>query len=125
MREIIAANPTTGTVIFKLKNDPVFTGYVINMVIEEDGVVELDYTMRWTTKDGAPEKEGPDFSVAIKGAVLQAKQMAERTWGLISALGSKQTFVWFGRLSAMQTKRSFATAFLRQKQTKVTPFIPV
>ena len=39
MREIIAANPTTGTVIFKLKNDPVFTGYVINMVIEEDGVV--------------------------------------------------------------------------------------
>ena len=77
VREIISADPVTRTVIFKLKDDPVYSGYVINMVFEENGVVELDYTMHWTTKTGEAEPEGPDFAAAVKGAVLQAKSMAE------------------------------------------------
>ncbi|MEM9761415.1 MAG: AtaL-like protein [Pseudomonadota bacterium] len=77
VRELISADETTRTVIFKLKDDPVFTGYVVNMLFEENGMVQLDYTMHWTTKSGQPEPDGPDFAAAIEGAVRQAKRMAE------------------------------------------------
>lgn len=77
VHEIITADPATMTVIFKLKDDPDYTGYVINMIFAEDGKVELDYTLHWTQKDPAAFIAGPDWAEAIKGAVLQAKALAE------------------------------------------------
>lgn len=79
VREMISADEATKTVIFKLKDDPVFSGYVVNVVLEEDGVVELDYTMHWTMKSGDPEPDGPDFAAAVRSAVLHAKAMAEQS----------------------------------------------
>ncbi|MEM7731085.1 MAG: AtaL-like protein, partial [Pseudomonadota bacterium] len=60
VREIITADPATRTVIFKLQDDPVYTGYVLNMVFDEGGRVELDYTMHWTLKDPAAPIHEPD-----------------------------------------------------------------
>lgn len=77
VHEIITADPATRTVIFKLKDDPDYTGYVINMIFEEGGVVELDYTMHWTQKDPSKTLAEPDWAKAIRGAVLHAKQLAE------------------------------------------------
>lgn len=77
IHEIITADPETMTVIFKLKDDPVYTGYVINMIFDEDGKVELDYTMHWTPKDASAVTNEPDWARAIQGAVLHAKKLAE------------------------------------------------
>lgn len=77
IHEIITADPGTMTVIFKLKDDPVYTGYVVNMVFDEDGIVELDYTMHWTPKNSTPPTGEPDWVSAIEAAVLHAKQLAE------------------------------------------------
>ncbi|MEO0460635.1 MAG: DUF1857 domain-containing protein [Myxococcota bacterium] len=78
VHELITADPATKTVIFKLKNDPDYTGYVINMVFDEGGIVELDYTMHWTQKDPSKSLREPDWSKAIKSAVLHAKGMVEK-----------------------------------------------
>ena len=77
VHEIITADPETRTVIFKLKNDPIYTGYVLNMVFDEDGKVELDYTMHWTPKDPAATINEPDWERGIQNAVLHAKKVAE------------------------------------------------
>ncbi|WP_227268101.1 AtaL-like protein [Roseobacter weihaiensis] len=77
VHETITADDATRTVIFKLKDDPDYTGYVINMIFEEDGVVELDYTMHWTQKDPTKSLSEPDWAKAIEGAVRHAKDLAE------------------------------------------------
>ncbi|QLC24869.1 DUF1857 family protein [Parasphingopyxis algicola] len=76
--ELITADEATKTVIFKLKDDPIYTGYVANVIFEENGVVELDYTLHWTAKDPANEPPAPNMSEAIKGAVLHTKELAEQ-----------------------------------------------
>lgn len=78
VREIITADPATMTVMFKLKDDPVYTGYVLNMVFDEDGVVQLEYTVHWTPKDPENVPAGPDMAAAIKRAVAHTKELAER-----------------------------------------------
>lgn len=81
VHEIITADPATMTVIFKLKDDPAYSGYVINMIFDEDGTVELEYALHWTQKDPAAVIAGPDWSKAIEGGVLHAKAMAEAAGG--------------------------------------------
>lgn len=78
VHEIVSADPETKSVIFKLRNDPVYTGYVLNMIFEEDGKVELDYTLHWTAKDPSLDAVEPDWAKAIEGAVLHAKALAEK-----------------------------------------------
>lgn len=77
VREIITADEVTMSVMFKLKDDPVYTGYVLNTIFSEDGVVELDYTLHWTLKEGREEAVGPNMTDAIKNAVLHTKKLAE------------------------------------------------
>ncbi|MEL6339750.1 MAG: AtaL-like protein [Myxococcota bacterium] len=77
VREIITADPVTMTVLFKLKDDPSYTGYVLNTIFDESGVVELEYTLHWTPKQLGEEPAGPDMAAAIKNAVLHTKAMAE------------------------------------------------
>ncbi|WP_281300246.1 MULTISPECIES: AtaL-like protein [unclassified Iodidimonas] len=81
IREIITADPVTRTVIFKLKDDQAYTGYVLNMVFDEDGKVELDYTMHWTPKNPDTQINEPNWESAIHNAVLHAKKLAEAEAG--------------------------------------------
>ena len=80
IHEIISWDKATMTVVFKLLNDPVYTGIVTNTVFDEDGKVELGYVMHWTAKDPShPGQQGkePDWAQGIRAAVLKAKALAE------------------------------------------------
>lgn len=81
IHEIITADDRTMTVVFKLKDDPIYTGFVINTVFEDEGHVWLDYTMHWTPKDIGAQIEEPDFAEVVKESVLKAKAMAEERAG--------------------------------------------
>jgi hypothetical protein len=76
VRERIVADESTHTVVFKLQGDPVFTGWVINVIHEEQGQLELEYSMHWTPRPGAqvPERDWQD---AITRAVEHTREMAE------------------------------------------------
>ncbi len=52
VREVISYDDATMTVIFKLVDDPVNVGFVTNTIFEDAGLVKLDFTMRWTRRDG-------------------------------------------------------------------------
>ena len=67
--------------IFKLIDDPVYTGFVVNVVFEEGGRVELDYTMHWTPKAGTEPPGGRDWAETVRRAVLQTKALAEERAG--------------------------------------------
>ncbi len=77
VHEIITADDTTKTVIFKLKDDPVYTGFVINMVFDGEAATDLDCTMNWVPKDKSLLMREPNWATMLKNAVLQTKKMAE------------------------------------------------
>jgi hypothetical protein len=76
VRERIVADEATHTVFFKLQGDPVFTGWVVNVIHEEGDQLELEYTMHWTPRPGVrvPER---DWQGAITRAVEHTREMAE------------------------------------------------
>ena len=77
IHEVVHADPRTKTVIYKLVDDPVFSGFVTNTVFDEDGRVELDFTMHWMAKGGPEPAGGPDWHELVRAAVLQVKSIAE------------------------------------------------
>lgn len=77
VHEIISYDDATMTVVFKLKDDPLYTGIVTNTVFEEDGRVELAYVLYWTPKDPRTLPPEIDLAEVIKAAVLHAKALAE------------------------------------------------
>jgi len=77
VHEVISADETTRTVIFKLMNDPVYTGFVSNMVFDHGDYGELDYTMNWAPQGNSLLVREPDWDAVIKNAVLHAKKIAE------------------------------------------------
>ena len=76
VRERIVADEATRSVLFKLHGDPLFTGWVVNMIHEVDGGLELEYTMHWTPRAGAqvPERDWQDANTR---AVEHTREMAE------------------------------------------------
>jgi hypothetical protein len=78
VRELISFDDSTMTVFFKLLDDPKHVGFVTNTVFDENGRVELDYTMNWVPKSEAPAAAGPDWQAMLRGAVLHAKELAEK-----------------------------------------------
>ena len=76
--ESISADPHTKTVIFKLRNDAYFNGYVLNIIYETEDFVELEYLVCWTPKGDSLPKSMPDMEKAIKNAVEHAKSLAEQ-----------------------------------------------
>ena len=76
VRERIIADESTHTVLFKLQGDPVFTGWVVNVIHEDQGQLELEYSMHWTPRAGAqvPDRDWQD---AITRAVEHMCEMAE------------------------------------------------
>lgn len=79
VHEIIVANEQTRSVLFKLTDDPIYTGFVLNTVFEEDGKIWLDFTLHWTAKSGQEPEGGPDWQQTIQGAVEHTKKLAEQT----------------------------------------------
>lgn len=78
IHEVISADELTKCVIFKYKTDPVFSGYVLNMVHEEEDGTYLEYALHWTPKPGTDQTETDAFwAETIKNAVLHAKRIAE------------------------------------------------
>lgn len=78
IHEVISADELTKSVIFKYKSDPVFSGYVLNIVYEEENSVYLEYALHWTPKPGKVHTETDAFwAETIKNAVLHAKRLAE------------------------------------------------
>lgn len=77
VRELITADETSKTVIFKLKDHPHFTGYVINMIFDDGDDVELDYTAHWTKKDPHSDVLLPNLEEMIRKAVEHTKELAE------------------------------------------------
>lgn len=76
VRERIVADEATHTVVFKLVGDPVFTGWVVNVIHEDGEQLELEYTMHWTPRPGA-EVPPRDWQDAITRAAEHTREMAE------------------------------------------------
>ncbi|MEJ5989321.1 AtaL-like protein [Ramlibacter sp. PS3R-8] len=76
VRERILADESTHTVLFKLQGDPVFTGWVVNVIHEDGEHLELEYAMHWTPRPGAQVPER-DWQGAITRAVEHTREMAE------------------------------------------------
>lgn len=76
IEEFITWSEETKTVIFKLVNDRLFDGYVINQILECGDKVLLDYTLNWTLKEGV-SLPNLDTENSIREAVLQTKKLAE------------------------------------------------
>lgn len=77
IHEFITYDDLTQTVVFKLLDDPWFTGIVTNTVYEAEGRVELEYTMHWTPRLAASGIVNADWGEIIRGAVLHAQHLAE------------------------------------------------
>lgn len=77
VREIISASDATRTVVFLLKDDPAFVGFITNTVFETDAGTVLDYTVNWTPRSEAAAQGAPDIGAMIRGAVQHAKTLAE------------------------------------------------
>lgn len=77
VREVIAYDDATMTVIFKLVDDPVNVGFVTNTVFEDEGLVKLDFTMRWTRRDGGADDPSLDRAAMIRRAVENTRDVCE------------------------------------------------
>lgn len=75
VHELITADPTTLSVMFKLVGDQRYRGFVLNLIYPGD-VPELEYVMHWHPRAGAAP-DPTDWQAAIVGAVEQAKALAE------------------------------------------------
>lgn len=76
-REVITADRATLTVIFKLVDNPVFTGLVTNSVILTDGAPVFDITMNWVESPAMPDVATVDWQAMVTDAVMQTKLQVE------------------------------------------------
>ncbi len=77
VREVISYDDATMTVIFKLVDDPVNVGFVTNTIFEDAGLVKLDFTMRWTRRDGGADDASMDRAAMIRRAVENTRDVCE------------------------------------------------
>lgn len=77
VHELVCADALTHSVLYKLVDDPAYTGWVLNLVHEEAGRLELEYTMHWTSRPGLADVPDVDWQAAIAGAVEHTRQIAE------------------------------------------------
>ncbi|WP_299670293.1 AtaL-like protein [uncultured Polaribacter sp.] len=76
MEELIIWNEVTGTVIFKMINDPFINGYVVNQILGIEDAMYLDFTMNCSTTNGTPlPKE--QMQKTITNACEHTKQILE------------------------------------------------
>lgn len=77
IHELIVADTSTRSVLFKLLDDPVYSGWVLNVVYEESGRLELEYALYWSVREGVQPAAAPDLKAAIEGAVEHTRALAE------------------------------------------------
>lgn len=76
-REIITHDVHTRSIVFKLIDNPVWSGFVTNTVLTDRDVPELDITMHWQALEPGHPAEQTPWAEIVKDAVLQTKRLAE------------------------------------------------
>ena len=76
-REIITSDIHTRSIVFKMIENPVWSGFVTNTVMDDRDGLELDITMHWQLKEeGHPAADAP-WADIVKDAVIQTRDLAE------------------------------------------------
>jgi hypothetical protein len=73
----VSWTPSTRTVCFVLLDDPEFTGFVVNQVMEDEGRVLLEHTMNWRPRSGE-DTEAETWANKVREAALRTAAQAER-----------------------------------------------
>jgi hypothetical protein len=76
-REIITSDIHTRSIVFKMIDNPVWSGFVANTVMDDRDGLELDITMHWQAKEEGHPAESAPWAEIVKDAVLQTKELAE------------------------------------------------
>ena len=76
-REIITSDVHTRSIVFKMFDNPVWSGFVTNTVLDDRDGLELDITMHWQAKETGHPAENAPWAEIVKDAVLQTKELAE------------------------------------------------
>lgn len=80
-REIITHDIHTRCVVFRMHDNPVWSGLVTNTVLDDRQGLELDITMHWQLKvPGHPAADAP-WADIVRDAVLLTRQQAEAAAG--------------------------------------------
>jgi hypothetical protein len=58
-------------------DNPVWSGFVANTVMDDRDGLELDITMHWQAKEEGHPAESAPWAEIVKDAVLQTKELAE------------------------------------------------
>ncbi len=77
IKERVSWTPSTRTVCFVLLEDPEFTGFVVNQVMEDEGRVLLEHTMNWRPRGGEKVEEDA-WATKVREAALRTAAQAER-----------------------------------------------
>ena len=77
LEQRITNDPARGEVLFTLIDHPVYRGQVVNRVKATAEGAVLEYALDWVPINGQEPPGGPDMAVAIQGAVLHTKALAE------------------------------------------------
>ncbi len=76
-REIITSDVHTRSIVFKMTDNPVWSGFVTNTVMDDRDGLELDITMHWQAKEADHPAENAPWAEIVKDAVLQTRDLAE------------------------------------------------
>ncbi len=76
-REIITSDVHTRCIVFKMTDNPVWSGFVTNTILDDRDGIELDITMHWQAKTAGHPAEKAPWADIVKDAVLQTKKLAE------------------------------------------------
>ena len=76
-REIITSDIHTRSIVFKMIDNPVWSGFVTNAILDDRDGLELDITMHWQAKKAGHPAESAPWADIVKDAVMQTKNLAE------------------------------------------------
>jgi hypothetical protein len=77
-REIITSDINTRCIVFKMVDNPVWSGFVTNTIMDDRDGLELDITMHWQAKEESHPAENAPWADIVKDAVMQTKHLAEK-----------------------------------------------
>ena len=76
-REIITSDINTRSIVFKMIDNPLWSGFVTNTIMDDRDGVELDITMHWRVKEEGHPAENAPWADIVKDAVMRTKELAE------------------------------------------------
>lgn len=76
-RELITSDIHTRSIVFKMIDNPVWSGVVTNSILDDHDGLELDITMHWRAKDKDHPADKAPWAEIVKDAVMQTKELAE------------------------------------------------